>query len=85
MLRPAKYDLRPIMSRCQFGGEIDLAVLCAFGQLGINVGEPGRPLKERGQWSYLDVPPAAIASDLPGVVARIEAEVHRLGGPISPG
>ncbi len=65
----------------QPAGEIDLALLCALGQLGINVGEPPQQVKDGGQWDYLAIPPAAISDDLPGVVARIEAEVQRLGGP----
>jgi hypothetical protein len=65
----------------QPGGEIDLALLCALGQLGINVSEAPKPVKENGQWAYLAISPAAIAADLPDVVARIEAAVARLGGP----
>lgn len=65
----------------QPGGEIDLALLCALGQLGINIGEPPQAAKESRQWAYLAIPPAAISEDLPGVVAQIEAEVQRMGGP----
>ncbi len=65
----------------QPSGEFDLALLCALGQLGINIGEP-QPVNENPQWSYLAIPPAAISDDLPGVVARIEEAVQRLGGSV---
>jgi hypothetical protein len=63
----------------QAGGEIDLALLCALGQLGITVG-PSREIKERGNWHYLAFSEAALAADLPGVVASIEQSVAGLGG-----
>lgn len=66
-------------------GELDLALLCALGQLGINIGETPPAVKEQRQWAYLAIPPAAISDDLPGVVARIEAEVQRMGGPRNKG
>jgi hypothetical protein len=68
------------------GGQIDLALLCALGQLGIAVAansggnEPPR-LKERGGWQYLTFPEAALRDDLPGVVKKIEQRVEELGGP----
>jgi hypothetical protein len=62
------------------GGEIDLALLCALGQLGIAVGEP-QPLKERRGWQYLTFLPSAVQADLPGVVKAIEDTVGKLGGP----
>jgi len=61
-------------------GEIDLALLCALGQLGISVGE-SRKLKERGGWQYLTFPDVLVRDDLPGVVKRIEEKVQALGGP----
>jgi hypothetical protein len=64
----------------QPSGEIDLALLCALGQLGITLGDPPEQVKETGQWSYLAIPLEAIGEDLPGVVTRIEGEVRRLGG-----
>ncbi len=64
----------------QPAGEIDLALLCALGQLGINIGEAPAQLKEGQPWSYLAISPAAVSDDLPGVVAQIEAAVQRLGG-----
>jgi hypothetical protein len=63
----------------QAGGEIDLALLCALGQLGITVG-PTREIKERDNWHYLAFSEAALAADLPGVVASIEQSVAGLGG-----
>jgi hypothetical protein len=62
------------------GGEIDLALLCALGPLGITLNDAPGQLKERGAWNYLAVSPGEVGEDLPGVVARIEAEVRRLGG-----
>lgn len=65
------------------GGELDLALLCALGQLGINLGEPNtappRPVKDDG-WRQLTVTPAEVAQALPQVVERIVGEVERLGG-----
>ena len=62
------------------GGEIDLALLCALGQLGISVGESPK-LKERGGWQYLTFPDVSVRDDLPGVLKKIEAKVEALGGP----
>jgi hypothetical protein len=62
------------------GGEIDLALLCALGQLGIAVGGEPKKLKERGGWRYLTFSEAAVKDDLPGVVKAIEARVKELGG-----
>lgn len=63
------------------GGPLDLALLCALGQLGISVGEPKR-LKERAGWEYVTVSEAAVQNDLPEVVKAIEARVNALGGPV---
>ena len=71
----------------QSGGEIDLAVLCALGNLGIVFGEPGqgaRAVRERGQWHYLNVPPSAISADMPAVVQAIAQQIDSLGGPRNP-
>jgi len=65
------------------GGEIDLALLCALGQLGIAFGEPAElkpPAAKDGGWQYLAVSPAEVDQGLPKVVDRIAAEVRRLGG-----
>lgn len=66
------------------GGQLDLALLCALGNLGITLGNPGaesRPLQEQSGWSYLSFPETALTAELPSVVAAIEQEVKRLGGP----
>jgi hypothetical protein len=68
------------------GGEIDLAVLCALGNLGIVLGEatdPSRPVRDRGQWHYLAFPEAAVKAELPNVVKAIERQVEQLGGPLT--
>ncbi len=62
------------------GGEIDLALLCALGQLGISVGGEPKKLKEREGWRYLTFSEAVVKDDLPGVVRAIEARVKELGG-----
>jgi hypothetical protein len=60
-------------------GEIDLALLCALGQLGIAVGETQK-LKERGGWQYLTFPEAAVKDDLPAVVKAVKKKVKEMGG-----
>ena len=62
------------------GGEIDLALLCALGQLGIAVGGEPQKLKERGGWRYLTFSEASIKDDRPAVVKTIEEGVEELGG-----
>ena len=66
------------------GGEIDLALLCALGKLGITLGdasgEPADEVKERKDWEYLTFPEATVNSNLPEVVQTIEQAVQRLGG-----
>ena len=67
----------------QPSGELDLALLCALGNLGITLGDGGaqpKALKEQGGWRYLAFSEAAIAERLPGIVQRIEREVESLGG-----
>jgi hypothetical protein len=67
------------------GGEIDLALLCALGNLGITLGEPDDPsrrVQERAGWQYLIFPKAAPSADLPGILRVIEDRVEKLGGPI---
>jgi hypothetical protein len=65
-------------------GEIDLALLCELGKLGITMdeaaGQPPLKLKERRGWEYLAFPEAAVKADLPEVVQTIEQAVQRLGG-----
>jgi hypothetical protein len=61
------------------GGEIDLALLCALGRLGIAVGET-KKLKERGGWQYLAFPAAAVKDDLPAGVKAVKKKVKEMGG-----
>ena len=62
------------------GGELDFALLCALGNLGILLGGADQSLKERGGWRYLSFSETAIKAELPNVVETIEGEVERLGG-----
>jgi hypothetical protein len=64
-------------------GEIDFALLCALGNLGVLIEseeQPPRKLREKPEWRYLTVPPAALTTDLPGVLGQIEQTVSELGG-----
>lgn len=63
----------------QTEGELDLALLCALGNLGIMLDE-GKALKERRDWRYLYFSEVALKSDLPAVLATIEQSVSQLGG-----
>jgi hypothetical protein len=68
------------------GGEIDLAVLCALGNLGIVLSdstEQPRGVRERGAWHYLAVPETAVTAELSKVLEAIERQVERLGGPLA--
>ncbi len=60
-------------------GELDLALLCALGNLGIMLGE-GKALKEPKDWRYLTFPESAVSNDLPTVLKTIEQSVSQLGG-----
>ncbi len=64
------------------GGEIDLALLCALGNLGILLGkgQEQQKLRERRGWRYLSFPETAVKAELTSVVQAIEGEVERLGG-----
>lgn len=68
----------------QTEGELDLALMCALGNLGITLGdapsEPPLPLREQPGWDYLTFPEADMAARLPEVVQSIEQAVQRLGG-----
>jgi hypothetical protein len=64
----------------QPGGDIDLALLCALGQLGINIGTPSKHVKERPDWAYLSFSAAEVDANLPGVVEQVDHAVKRLGG-----
>ncbi len=61
------------------GMQVDFALLCALGNLGIVFGET-KELEETGEWKYLAVPDSAVKDDLPGVMRKIEDEVAKLGG-----
>jgi len=58
------------------GGEVDLALLCALGNLGVLLGEQ-KQVKENCAWKYLTFPATATPQDM---VPEIEAAVKRLGG-----
>jgi hypothetical protein len=63
------------------GVEIDLALLCELGKLGITLSEsPEKKVREPKGWQYLTFPEATVNADLPDVVQTIEQEVQRLGG-----
>lgn len=65
------------------GTEVDLALLCALGKLGITLGEPPHQIKERRgreTWEYLTFPEATVNANLPEVVQTIEQAVQQLGG-----
>ena len=67
----------------QKGVPLDLALLCALGNLGITLGDAGaeqRTLRERSGWRYLAFPESAVKEDLATAVQTIEEEVDRLGG-----
>ena len=65
----------------QTQGELDLALLCALGNLGIMLGtDANKTLKERGGWHYLTFPEAAVRKDLPAVLETIEQNVSQLDG-----
>ena len=70
----------------ELGGEIDLAVLCALGKLGIMLNEPEdkpRAIHDAGGWHYLTIPTAAVNAELPVVMQTIEQQVAKLGGPLN--
>lgn len=64
------------------GTEVDFAILCALGNLGVLFGDgsDGKAVKEEAGWKYLVVPQAAVRADVGEVIARIESEVATLGG-----
>jgi hypothetical protein len=67
------------------GGELDLALLCALGNLGIVLAEPdspARPVRESAGWRYLSIPAQSVGSAMPAVLESIEEEVKSLGGPL---
>ena len=64
-------------------GEVDFAILCALGTLGINLRDatPAR-IRERRGWHYLSFPESDVAADLGGVMLGIEQAISGLGGPL---
>lgn len=62
------------------GGEIDLAVLCALGNLGITLADEPKQTREGAGWAYLNFSEAAVNNRLPEVMQTIEQTVQRLGG-----
>ena len=62
------------------GAEIDLAFMCANGNLGVLVDSLLRPSRQGAAWQQLHLTSAEIDRDLPGCVEKVEHEVHTLGG-----
>ncbi len=62
------------------GAEIDLAFLCANGNLGVLVDGLRRASRPGGAWQQLHLTSTQIDHDLAGCVARVEHEVRGLGG-----
>jgi hypothetical protein len=60
--------------------EIDLAFLCAKGNLGVLVDSLLRPSRQGTAWQQLHLTSAEIDPDLPGCVEKVEHEVYTLGG-----
>lgn len=76
-LKPeAKYEVEQ-------GMQVDFAILCALGNLGIlfQNNEPGnKSVPEDGKWKYLAVPEETVRDNVDGALQKIEAEVQKLGG-----
>jgi len=64
-------------------GELDFALWCALGNLGVVVQKDGelRTLKDGGGWRYVAVSESALKADMAAVVQAIERAVEKLGGP----
>lgn len=60
------------------GMEVDFALWCSLGNLGVFLGD--KKVKEKGRWKYLAFSESTVREDLPGVMLAIEEEVERLGG-----
>ncbi|MBI3361052.1 MAG: hypothetical protein HY023_08070 [Chloroflexi bacterium] len=65
----------------QKGGEVDFAILCALGNLGIICAHEPKLLRERG-WEYVVFSESRLREDLAGCMVEIEGAVGRLGGPV---
>lgn len=66
------------------GVEVDFAILCALGNLGVlfeNKDAPVPKVKDRGDWKYLVVNDDAVRDNVSGVLGQIESAVEALGGP----
>lgn len=65
----------------QPGVQIDLALLCALGNLGVQFGsEKKKELKESTGWQYLAVDETSLKQNLPATLTEIESAVEALGG-----
>jgi hypothetical protein len=66
-------------------GELDFALWCALGKLGVLVqkDEAKREIRDRGEWRYVTVTEARVRENVAEVARLIEQEVERLGG-VSP-
>ena len=60
------------------GVEVDFALLCQLGVLGIVLGD--KVIKERAGEKYLILPEVAVQENLPSVMKAIAKEVKELGG-----
>lgn len=69
-----QYETKP-------GVQIDLALLCALGNLGVqfNSGEK-KEIKESAGWQYLAVDEVGLKENLPTTLTQIEKAVGALGG-----
>jgi hypothetical protein len=65
----------------QKGGQLDLALLCALGNLGVSLGSSDTQIRDHGKWTYLTFPEASLHADLPRILRTIEQAVNDLGGP----
>jgi len=68
------------------GVEVDFAILCALGNLGVLFENPadGPPkVKDKSGWKYLVVSDEAVRQDVNAVLGQIESAVEQLGGPTS--
>ena len=62
--------------------EVDLALLCELGNLGISLGDPDkRQVREVRSWQFLVFPEGDVSANLAGVVQKVQQVVRHLGGP----
>jgi hypothetical protein len=78
-LKPeANYETGPSM-------QVDFAILCALGNLGVLFNDDGADIKQRREaagWKYVAVPETDVRNNLGSVLTTIETEVKNLGGAI---